>query len=160
MKVIFLDIDGVLNSTAAFERGAWMVDDDGQIRHGMLGIDPENIPPLREILDRSGAEVVLSSTWRLSATGPERTALNLKRAGLPLDFIGVTPSGGGERGPQIQEWLDAWNDSCPEDPISHFVILDDSSDMAHLMPHLVQTSWAVGLLPEHVAPALAMLGAE
>ena len=38
-----------------------------------------------------------------------------------------------------------------------FVILDDDSDMAHLMPRLVRTSFDAGLTWEHANAAIAML---
>ncbi len=159
MKVIFLDIDGVLNSEDACERKAWAYDAKGNVQTMLLGIDSFNIPPLREIIERSGAKVVLSSTWRLSHDGRSRTADNIRRAGLEIEFIGSTPSLWTERGLEIQSWLNWHAENRPADPVTHFVIIDDSADMAHLMPYLVRTSWEHGLLPEHVAPALALLGA-
>jgi hypothetical protein len=56
------------------------------------------------------------------------------------------------RGLEIQDWLDN------HPGVTDFVILDDSSDMAHLMPKLIQTDDATGLTQAHVAPALRLLG--
>ena len=58
MKVIFLDIDGVLNtnySTSCFK------ETDGLI---YLGIDNDKVEQLKRIVDATGAKIVLSSDWR------------------------------------------------------------------------------------------------
>lgn len=54
MKIIFLDVDGVLNSDFRSSR---------QIASGQL-IDEEKVQLLGEITTRTGAEVVLHSGWR------------------------------------------------------------------------------------------------
>lgn len=54
MKVIFLDVDGVLNSQDLFERCG----------EELVPIDEENIRYLKEIVDATGAQIVLSSSWR------------------------------------------------------------------------------------------------
>ncbi len=54
MRIVFLDIDGVLNRKATRER-----------LDGFIGIDAVLARRLQAILRRAGAQVVLSSTWRL-----------------------------------------------------------------------------------------------
>ena len=53
MKIIFLDIDGVCNCCDTKERF-----------HGLIGVDPILVARIKEIVDATGAEIVLSSTWR------------------------------------------------------------------------------------------------
>ena len=53
MKVIFLDIDGVLNCQSSKSRCGVYV-----------GIDADKVARLREIVDETGAKIVLSSSWR------------------------------------------------------------------------------------------------
>ena len=55
MKVIFLDVDGVLNSQQLFEKS-----EDAQL----ISVDEENIKNLKKIVDATGAKIVLSSSWR------------------------------------------------------------------------------------------------
>jgi hypothetical protein len=55
MKVIFLDIDGVLNNSRTVER--W---------RGLIGIDASLARRFAELQHSTGAKVVLSLTWRLS----------------------------------------------------------------------------------------------
>ena len=51
MKLIFLDVDGVLNSAE------WLETNQGEI-------DPAKVRLLKQMIDATGAKVVLSSTWR------------------------------------------------------------------------------------------------
>ena len=56
-KVIFLDIDGVMNS----------VNTRPQDPRGLIDfLDPRNVSVLNAIVEATGAVVVVSSTWRLS----------------------------------------------------------------------------------------------
>jgi hypothetical protein len=58
MKVIFLDIDGVLNC-----------DKTPNPRKFPYIVDKKLLVRLRKLLDRTGAKVVLSSTWRCDPVG-------------------------------------------------------------------------------------------
>lgn len=132
MKVIFLDIDGVLNYAGTTQR--W---------RGFIGIDPEKVKMFNEIIDKTQAKVVLSSTWRLDDDWLNTMVANgLRRE----DFVGRTirltktryelPEHPGwvPRGAEIQEWLD----KNPE--VERYVIIDDDSDMLSGQI-LFQTSW-------------------
>ena len=63
MKVIFLDIDGVLNTSQTF-----IEIDNEFIKTGKrrIEIDLDRVELLKEIVDATGAVIVLSSSWRLS----------------------------------------------------------------------------------------------
>jgi HAD domain in Swiss Army Knife RNA repair proteins len=74
MKVIFLDIDGVLNchKTPNPRKFPYVIDD------GLLA-------RFRQLIERTGASVVLSSTWRYDPAGifsAKRYAGHAKRAAL------------------------------------------------------------------------------
>lgn len=120
-KVIFLDIDGVMNSCAD-----WI-----EVR--LLG-HPHNIGTdvinrtklalLKLIIERTGAQVVLSSTWRLYYKLDRMFEMFVER-GFNMDeegfWHGITPDLGGyeTRGHEVKAYLDAH----PE--ITNYVILDD-----------------------------------
>ena len=55
MKVIFLDIDGVLNSRRY---------DAKRDKNGNTNIDETRLPLVKRIVDATGARIVLSSSWR------------------------------------------------------------------------------------------------
>lgn len=166
MKVLFLDIDGVLNSGRYFgvrskrayrrERGTRKAN-LGDERFAEM-IDPEAVILLNEITKRTGCKFVISSSWRGAWTCVEIVAM-LGSRGFVGEVIGATPlevvppSGfAPARGFEIQTWLD----EHPE--VKAFAIVDDVSDMAHLLPRLVQTSTADGFQAEHVELVVALLG--
>lgn len=60
----------------------------------------------------------------------------------------------GPRGAEIQLWMSTQPEAITADQI---VILDDQDDMLHLTHRLVQTTWDLGLLDEHVERCVAML---
>lgn len=148
-RLLFLDMDGVVNSAAWFEKMACDALSRRPIDHM---IDPACVARLNRLLGLSGAEVVLSSAWRI-VHGVVETNAALQVHGFTGRIIGQTPKYLADRGTEIQAWLTA-NGRDAES----LVILDDSSDMAHLMPCLVRTSWSVGLTDADVDRALVMFG--
>jgi hypothetical protein len=151
MRVIFLDIDGVLNSErfmrAQHERGVVSKDVEEHCRDQ---IDPAAVALLNELIETSGAEVVISSSWRrLFTIGEISRGLRHNGFAHPRSIIGKTPALDVERGHEIQAWLD---ERGPTD----FVILDDDSDMVHLAPRLILIDCAHGLQREHVEAALRL----
>jgi hypothetical protein len=140
MKVLFLDVDGVLNRWGS-----------GQ------PFDEELVDELSRVVRISGAAVCVSSTWRKLEAHRERLLGVLTRIGAPV--VGWTPDLGSagedgnlyiERGDEIQAWLDGH----PE--VSEFVILDDNDDMAHLLHRLVLTDGYTGLTRDKGDEVIAM----
>jgi hypothetical protein len=74
MKVIFLNIDGVLNCPKTINP-----------RNFPYVIDDRLLARLRQLLEQTAASVVLSSTWRYDPAG----IFSAKRYGVP--FIDITP---------------------------------------------------------------------
>ena len=177
MKVIFLDIDGVLNN---LEEVLHPVDSD--IDYSLP--QPKHLDVLKHIIDQTGAEIVLSSGWRLSLDGIQHVIDALYPLGLTLR--GVTPENvelstlrmhgfdiqpclydkcrheGNietivqDRGAQIAVWLMAH----PE--YTEFLILDDEvKDIKQYFPNnYIETDISKGLLPEHITSAIQILSGE
>lgn len=115
-------------------------------------LDPKAIALLNELLDRTGAKVVVSSTWR-HAQDVDEIQECLDGKGFTGALIGTTPRRGyAIRGEEIQAWIDSTHHE-----VESFVILDDDSDMGKLMGRLVHTTWEKGLQPEHLLMAEAQL---
>lgn len=154
MKIVFLDIDGVLNHAAT--RHAVSPTETEPLP---IPIAPECMTRLNRLVAETGAKVVISSSWRKFARWQDLGPA-LVRHGLVADVIGETPDlvndpvwldawrtrDGApftyerlERGWEIAEWLAAH----PE--VTAFVILDDCSDMDVLKPWLVLTHPCDGL---------------
>jgi len=182
MKVLFLDIDGVLNTSE------WLKDrvkgTEDRDAYYLSMIDPAAVGLLNQVLERTGCEVVLSSTWRIAHERPAMQRL-LEIKGFNGAILDYTPRKGTEAIPirrkpggpwvnaKFSEYVDrgyeihAWLEKHPE--VTSFAILDDESDMAHLKHRLVQTSfqhWAeypegpLGMHQGTVDDLVAMLNGE
>jgi hypothetical protein len=138
MKVLFLDIDGVLNTGATKERiGAY------------IGINIRLAKLFLEWIEaRPSINVVLSSTWRLH----DDMKAGLTEAGIK--WIDQTPQLetraesiylAKTRGQEIEAYL------LDHPEVARYAIIDDYSDMLpHQRRYFVQTSYARGLEPKHL----------
>ena len=131
MKLIFLDIDGVLNNEVHYSKEAHeqRFKEPGEVHD----IDRHNVELLNELVANTGARIVISSTWRYGRTTAELQKI-LEDFGFKGEIIGVTPSlrfPGALRGNEIYRWLEE-NTAVYGSPSSDFreyIILDDDSDM-------------------------------
>lgn len=130
MKVIFLDIDGVLNSDEYIDRAKNV---QGIERH----IDIEKVKLLKKAIDETGAKTVLTSSWRNSKDfGPLRELLAKYEI-----YFDVTPFINWERGLEIKQWLSTHKG------VEDYIILDDEiydSFDQEMLSHLVKVSNANG----------------
>lgn len=142
LKVIFLDIDGVMNS--CFSKTSTV--------HENLAFDPNCVAHLYKIIAATDAKVVLSSSWRIGETIETISNRVLSHYGLDKYLIGMTPFQDFEctRGEEIKQWLS--KNSCDS-----FVILDDDNDMGSYTPYLVRTKTKYGLQAYHVQKAIDIL---
>lgn len=165
-KIIFLDIDGVLN----YERCPWFLDENDRSYHkpeggGCYGIEPGKVDLFNSIFREVEAKVVLSSTWRLD----KKWVITMQRHGI-RNLIGRTPRmplpGGAEameRGYEIKAWIERENEYFTKligSPykIEKYAIIDDDSDMLpEQLPNFFQTSWKTGLTQEIVQRIIAHL---
>lgn len=156
MKVIFLDIDGVLNCRFTRER-----------YRGFIFVMDRKIEMLKHLVDDTSAKIVLSSTWRQGwwdlKNGHENSveidlfvALREKLQSYGLELLDHTLFiFYKDRGNEIDLWLKSWEG----EPIESFVILDDMNGY-YLRPHanrLVRTSMKEGLQEKHVELAKKIL---
>ncbi len=160
MKVIFLDVDGVLNSELSREQERNNF--DNWMEHEVSEMHVNN---LKKIVDATGAQIVLSSSWRFDhpkATGrdfivdPLMKVLDRKLKAVGLDIIDVTPDLRGKiRGAEIQDWLDRHSE------VERFVILDDDVDMKdEQKPFFVNTTFKNGLTDELANKAIEILNKD
>lgn len=124
MKVLFLDIDGVLNNART--------EDKIQTVFGpFTGLCPILTRRLVDWLTlHPDVKVVLSSSWRLDERYDHVFTKHLNSSNI--FWIDITPNLG-RRGREIASWL-AKND------VERYAILDDISDMHPVGKALVQTS--------------------
>ena|SRR3989304_6353522 len=138
MKVIFLDIDGVLN---VIPQGR---DKFGSIFHQNF------INNLKWIIDETDAKIVVSSSWRYS--GIKFIKEMWKHRNLPGEVIGITPNevdvvnaGICEfydlvlRGHEIQLWIDNYS-TFYNDTFKYCIIDDDDDMLPEQMNNFVKTA--------------------
>lgn len=159
MKIIFLDIDGVVNCFDTKER-----------INGIIGVEQSKIELIKQIVDATGAKIVLSSTWRLgwfyeNQPGHEGDTkewyyLRDKFAEQGLYFLDYTPlHKNRHRGIEIQQWIDSVSDDWD---IDSYVVIDDNMYEIREMHkgHMVKTSYADGITPGAVKMAIQILNKE
>ena len=181
MKVIFLDIDGVMNDELAYK--AWQENPDKETLEDSDVPTDQHMAQLKRLVDVTGAEIVLSSAWRCSLWGIRTVLERFNDYGLKL--LSVTDEGVSEsvleaagfgdvnpkntskrvwdgsnaliihdRGAEIAGWM------LRHKNVSAFVILDDEDvDIKMYYPNnLIKTSFMTGLTDEDVAAAIKILG--
>lgn len=162
MRVIFLDIDGVLNSKEFFQ--------NRQPTQELNEIDEEKVKLLQQIVQATNAKIVLTSTWRIyDKTDKVYQHLVGVLAKYDLSIFDCTPWINEDRPHEIAVWLSMWN--ALRDVHEHifgFVSLDDDfTDKQYArygMQHqLIKTTFYGkhgGLQPEHVQQAIDILKME
>ena len=171
MKVVFLDLDGVLNTEDYFaslkDKGLPTEDSFGNL------FSPEAIENLRKIIEAMDAQIVVSSSWRFAGLGTlkqmwkERslpgnlydiTSLNVAddyiRAHMEdqsFDFYEAMTSA---REMEISAWLQ----EHPE--VTNYVILDDLESFRQPEAHLVQINPKTGIATDDAERVITILNAE
>jgi hypothetical protein len=133
-RLLFLDIDGVLN------------------HYGSAGkIDRACVARLNHIVERTGAVVVISSTWRVTHS-PEQMQRLLTGHGFSGEVVGDTPClYGRPRGEEVAAYLD------DNGEVEAFAIVDDNADLEPVADHLVLVDDFVGLSDADVAACVELL---
>lgn len=178
MKIIFLDIDGVLNCEQTFLDRIYKTENNEplsefyEMQKGqgyMLDIDEEKVQILGEITKITGAKVVLSSSWRADWKDGKDNLRFLTSKALQylfdkysIDIIGITPYINNRisrrREDEIKEYLNHHKD------IEYFCVIDDDTeDLQTLKEFLIETNFYRnetdngGLQRRHIEEAVKIL---
>jgi hypothetical protein len=169
LRLVFLDADGVINNSASLLEARKQVFGD-KLRAvkesdakelAQASIDPKAVANLNDLLERSGAKVVISSTWRLYWSVDEIKELLVKK-GFAGKIIGVTPEitrgrPEAQRAFEISDWLAHFEKL---ETVDSLVILDDYEVGCGWNPWQVLTDRFNGLTKENVETALKILEME
>lgn len=149
-KVIFLDIDGVLQPLSANERFKHNLKELRkelaknfnnerylELNEYDLGAvyydwDQKAIANLKKLISETNAEIVISSSWRLQSS-LEKLRYLFKIHDLDGFVKDQTPTSSDSRNTEISEFLESNKD------ITHFVILDDIDFSRHFPKQFVHT---------------------
>lgn len=129
-KIIFMDVDGVLNSMkTVYAQGRYP-----RSLRDVLEFDGCAMQLIRRFCEESGAKIVLSSSWRNWNTVQDC------RESMSLPIIDKTPHiKGVDRGSEIEAWLQANTD------VEEYAILDDGNNMLlEQMPYFIRTNTMEG----------------
>lgn len=140
-KILFLDFDGVL-ATSPYSQKLADAGEPWTDNFGSL-FDPKCVDNLRHIIDATGADIVVSSTWKM-VLGLAGLVQMWEERQLPGRVVGVTPDVDVMcRGAEI----DAWLRNCKEECI--YVIIDDTPFSTFFddeqLPHLFKVDELDGL---------------
>lgn len=145
MKIIFLDLDGVLNN--------WY--------HPDL-IDPKNVLVLKKIIKLTNAKIVLTTSNKypfqrekiknIKGSYLEKYIKILQNNGLSI--YDLTPYVEENRSLEIKAYLK----SNPN--ITDFVIIDDELVSPELLKYQAFLDWNTGLLEKHIKPIIAILNGQ
>ena len=156
-KILFLDIDGVLNSFRFSHN---------EERYGFAD---ELVEKLRKILDKTNAGVVISSSWRKHEDyEPFEPMMNwrdvlTRKLGFKMRsdwLLGETPnSDSGKRGLEILAWFDLQPKSFNKNA-KNFCIIDD--EVGDILPFIckrliIKVDMRVGLTDEDAEKAIKIL---
>ena len=165
-KVVFLDIDGVLNTKW------WYTQMDRNTPKDKYGyaFDPNAVSNLKKIIDETGADIVISSSWK--SFGISELEDMWQDRGLPGKLIGITPNTVSDemllnadldhmelfsiRGAEIKEWLTKHGKH-----VSHYAIIDDMDNMlTEQRLHFVKTDPEIGITVEDAEKAIMILNQQ
>ena len=150
MKIIFLDIDGVLNCENAYRNGEcqyqeWIWEDGRKDHYQRFCVRSKEL--LNKLIDETGAKIVISSTWRHSGIEFMKKVWEMEE--MSGEIIGITPSMRAKgynipRGMEIQYYLENdlkfhhinWDliiqqEYMDRSGIENYIIIDDDSDMLY-----------------------------
>ncbi len=132
-KLIFLDIDGVLNSQLYAEKHHNKDNEsDTSIKFPMSMIDPISVSFLNSLVENTGAEIIISSVWRFGRSIEELQNI-LEQRGFIGKVIGKTRRiEDAVRGDEIRKFIEDNKELIGYESSSEYkdyVIFDDDSDM-------------------------------
>lgn len=149
MNIIFLDVDGVLNSINK------LIETYKQTNKPHSGysypFDESCLENLELLVRTTNSKIVITSTWRKNTEGRNTLINALKKYGLDKEVVGYTPIMGEIRGIEIKKFLSTLNYK------PNFIILDDDTDMGDLLTHLIKINKQVGLTSKDVEEAIKKL---
>lgn len=162
-KYLFLDFDGVLNSGNNYNRllrsGAPTGDAWGTL------FDARCVGRLARIVERTGARIVVTSTWRYLYPLAELRNMWRER-GLPGQVCDTLPTDMAPpgtkatlRGMEIEEWFRRRGEPAERENAGRkYAILDDEPGfLPHQLPHLITTDPDTGLSDHNAEQAIALL---
>ena len=161
-KIIFLDFDGVLN-TEHYQGLLRYQGEPWQDEHGAF-FDPNAVKQLRRIIDATGADIVIESSWKYLGLDAMKELWKVRD--LPGRVIDITPSSVSDeyllknldttmihcKGMEIASWL-----SEQAEDIRYAIIDDEYVILDSQLPHFILTNPYEGITEEQTNRAISIL---
>lgn len=152
IKIIFLDIDGVLNGYGPAQVRTWQFFQKIGLgrwykkhRRDPFGVHPEKVRRLAGLIRKTGARIVMSSSWRHGYWQRDYGKLSSREKQLHdlfeksgIEVMDITPARNDGRDMEIKEWL-----LLHAGQVENWIILDDESAILGNLAcdsHFIQTS--------------------
>ena len=149
MNIIFLDVDGVLNSLSHLKE---LYRKNKRPYSGFdFPFDERCLNNSKKLVDETDSYLVISSSWRIHEIGREILLNELKKYNLAERVIGMTPILHTERGKEVLAFLEKLE--CDV----NYIILDDDSDFKGLEEYLIKTNFETGLTLNNVNDGIKVL---
>ena len=169
-KIIFLDLDGVLNTANYYDR----LQHEHLPTEDIFGtlFDPKAVEQLSHIIDSTNAKIVISSSWRYSGIANMRAMWKARQ--LPGEIYDITSlhvaddyiQSQMENNPNDFDLYDAmilaremeialWLEEHPE--VTNYVILDDLDSFRQHEAHLVKINPKTGITNDDAEQVITIL---
>lgn len=152
-KIVFLDVDGVLNSDKFYNE---LLEEEGIdcFREDIL--DQRAISRVARIIRDTEAHVVISSSWRWDIQSMNRLLEQLNAFGIePVDTTIMDMRVNMSRADEIKLWLEQHPD------VTNYVVLDDDiMNIEEVGRHHIKTNMNRGLETNHVEQAKKILNGD
>lgn len=158
-KILFLDFDGVLNTEhyqglLRYQGKPW------QDEHGAF-FDPNAVKQLRRIIDATGADIVIESSWKYLGLDAMKELWKVRN--LPGRVVDITPSSVSDeylldttmlhcKGMEIASWL-----AEQAEDIRYIIIDDEYVILDSQLPHFILTNPYEGITEEQTNRAISIL---
>ena len=140
MNIIFLDVDGVLNSIKGLNQTYF------QTKRPYSGydypFDVRCIYNLKRLVNETNAYIVIISTWGKDKIGRDILLAELKKYGLDTRIIGYTTDLKKSKEEEIKAFLEILNEDI------NYIIIDDELTTSDLNKFLIKTDFRRGLTEE------------
>jgi hypothetical protein len=159
MKLIFLDVHGVLVHSETVGRGKATGEAFGTSFYHAATVDHACVQRVMRIVRATGARIVLSSTWRRFAGQSNGLRHAFVQAGVDRRevralFWGATPHLGENRAEEVTEWIG----SNPDVDVERYLVIDDGVVGNHPQLSNRPNHFTGGLQDHHVEEAIRLLG--
>lgn len=148
-KVIYLDIDGVLNSD---DFAAFCLKEEGYDPFDLDELDPRAIKNLKYIVENTGASIVLSSSWRWDKDAFTKVKQQLKVFDLEVKDTTIM-----ELWTTMSRTAEIKRHLAEHPEIENYVILDDANIEEPLTSHWARCLFKNGLTRKVAEEAIKIL---